>query len=698
MGMTELITNFLRQFFGELRRIIGEHKKAVAVIMSSLFVAFVAFSIVSYKVAESPWFCGSCHNMDPYILSWKESKHREVGCVNCHYKPGLLNHLKGKFTDGQLSLVYFITGKGPSAPHAEIPDESCLQCHSYDSISSRELDFKGVYFDHKHHLGPLRNGMRLRCTSCHSQIVQGEHLTVTEGVCFHCHFYKTAENDPQRQCKNCHSHVKEVLVVNGVRFKHGDYINRGLECVACHKFVVKGDGHVPPEKCVQCHNRRETLETKYTHRSLHENHVTLHKVECYVCHAPFEHRIVNEVVGNPESCDKCHPDKMHSPQQEMYLGRGGIGVEGNPFRMFQSHIDCSGCHARGTKEKLSAFSSGFDFKSIQEACVDCHGQGFDQMLQNWEKLLRSAENKTEGLIQKAESLVQALPTSVRQGEKYRKADALVGEARFNHSFVAMAKGIHNIEYALRLLNVADKKAVEAMNLVQATRLPPVPDLKLGCAEMCHSYIKSNKVKLVDAVFPHGTHVSDLGLDCLDCHTPRWNHGKTVMKNCNECHHADNPIACVNCHKEESDLYTGVGGEGIPKTPSFKIELDVTCKDCHADVKKGKKSDLAAVKKLCVECHDEKMKDKADEWMSSGEAMLKGLPEKLVTAQDLIEKANKRGINVDILEQKCDTAEKNVALLQKGNPVHNLKFAELLAKQANQLLDEVIKTLNSKLYG
>jgi hypothetical protein len=698
MRMSELIVSFLRQFSSELRRVIAGHKRAVVAIVASLFVAFSAFTVVGYKVAETPWFCGSCHNMQPYILSWKESKHRDVSCVTCHYKPGFFNHLKGKFTDGQLSLVYFITGKGPSSPHAEIPDESCIQCHDDKELSSRPLDFKGVYFDHKHHLGSLRNGMKLRCTSCHSQIVQGEHLTVTEGVCFHCHFYKTEDNDPQRQCQTCHAEIKDTLIVNGVKFKHGEYIARDLECIACHKYVIKGDGHVPPEKCVQCHNRKEILETKYTHRSLHENHVTMHKVECYVCHTSFEHRIVNEAVGNPESCDKCHPQKMHSPQQEMYLGKGGIGVEGNPFRMFQSHIDCSGCHARGVQERASAFSSGFDFKAIEAACVDCHGQGFDQMLQNWEKLLKSAEAKTEGLLRRAEAAVKAAPEAIKKSEKGRKAEGLVGEARYNHSFVGMAKGIHNVEYALRLLNVADKKAVEAMNLVQTTKLPPVAELKLGCAEMCHSYMDTKNVKLADAVFPHSTHIGDLGIDCLECHTPRWNHGKTVMKNCNQCHHSENKMACVNCHAAENAIYVGLGGDGLPQTPSFKLEADVGCKECHAEVEKGKKSDFAAVKVRCIECHDDSMGPKADEWKASAENLQKGIREKMVRAQDLLEKARKRGINVDLLERKFASAEKNLELMKKGNPVHNLKFGGMLSKQANDYLDEVIRTLDNKLYG
>ena len=65
-------------------------------------------------MSETPFFCGMCHNMKVYVDSWKSSSHRQVDCIECHYKPGLANHLKGKWQDGQLSLVYFVTGKSPT--------------------------------------------------------------------------------------------------------------------------------------------------------------------------------------------------------------------------------------------------------------------------------------------------------------------------------------------------------------------------------------------------------------------------------------------------------------------------------------------------------------------------------------------------------------------------------------------------------
>jgi tRNA(Arg) A34 adenosine deaminase TadA len=58
--------------------------------------------------------------MNAYMESWRTSSHKHVACTKCHYEPGFLNHMKGKWVDGQVSLAYFISGKTPERPHAEI--------------------------------------------------------------------------------------------------------------------------------------------------------------------------------------------------------------------------------------------------------------------------------------------------------------------------------------------------------------------------------------------------------------------------------------------------------------------------------------------------------------------------------------------------------------------------------------------------
>ena len=73
---------------------------------------------------------------------------------------GFINHLRGKWVDGQVSLAYFLSGKRPSTPHAQISDASCLQkgCHKIDDLKG-DMVYKNVAFSHRKHLGELRRGM-----------------------------------------------------------------------------------------------------------------------------------------------------------------------------------------------------------------------------------------------------------------------------------------------------------------------------------------------------------------------------------------------------------------------------------------------------------------------------------------------------------------------------------------------------------
>ena len=44
-----------------------------------------------------------------------------------------------------------------------------------------------IPFDHTPHLTESRKGIRLRCTSCHSQVMVGSHIAVTPSTCALCH-------------------------------------------------------------------------------------------------------------------------------------------------------------------------------------------------------------------------------------------------------------------------------------------------------------------------------------------------------------------------------------------------------------------------------------------------------------------------------------------------------------------------------
>ena len=57
----------------------------------------------------------------------------------------------------------------------------------------------------------LRRGKKLRCTSCHSQIVQGSHMSVTTSTCFLCHFKDQHFNQGLGTCTRCHQIPQEAV-------------------------------------------------------------------------------------------------------------------------------------------------------------------------------------------------------------------------------------------------------------------------------------------------------------------------------------------------------------------------------------------------------------------------------------------------------------------------------------------------------
>jgi len=179
------------------------------------------------EVSSTPAFCGSCHVMSPYYESWKTSNHAQIACVDCHIPPGVTAELEKKFE--ALSMVAsYVTGTYGTNPWAEVDDEACLECHERRLLGGLEM-FGDILFDHRPHLTELRQGKRLRCTSCHSQIVQGSHITVTSSTCILCHFKNQTPNVGMARCTLCHQTPQRIVDREGVQFDHGDVVRFGME-------------------------------------------------------------------------------------------------------------------------------------------------------------------------------------------------------------------------------------------------------------------------------------------------------------------------------------------------------------------------------------------------------------------------------------------------------------------------------------
>jgi len=271
-------------------------RAAMLVSMFLLFLLVVTGGAAWYTSRSE--FCKSCHIMEPYFKSWQESSHKDVPCIKCHFPPGFAEEVRGKML-GLVQLAKYVTQSAGPRPAAEIPDASCLRsgCHETRLLSGR-VDFHGIPFDHTPHLGELRRGKQLRCTSCHSQIVQGKHMAVTTSTCFLCHFKEGHFNEGLGACTRCHQIPdKKFDLGGGAVFTHDLAYERGVDCVNCHGDLIRGKGEVPHERCLVCHNREDDLKRIDDHVFMHQTHVTDHKIDCLECHLAIQHSLDRNKIG-----------------------------------------------------------------------------------------------------------------------------------------------------------------------------------------------------------------------------------------------------------------------------------------------------------------------------------------------------------------------------------------------------------------
>ncbi len=417
--------------------------------LSALMVGFLAIS-------SQPFFCKSCHSMKPYYDEWKTSSHRNVNCLECHSNPGLKNHFFVRNIDMVHEVVSMVTRIYPSRPHAEVGDASCLQngCHEKRLLRGK-VNFKGVTFDHTPHLTMERRDRKLRCTSCHAQMVMGRHIAVSGEVCFLCHFknrMQSAEAVTSAFCLKCHKVPDGKLSVRNstMTFSHREYVKGDVQCSFCHASVVRGDGRVPKIMCFQCHNKPDYLLKIGDLEFIHENHVTKRKVECYLCHTEIEHSIdtlehsppsmKNSYVCAQYNCAQCH-GMGHLASQLLYQGLGARGVDGKPSSMAMTHVACVACHIIRAQDTASLGTGSHFPKAGAAGCTMCHGSDGAGFLADWQNRIGKAMSAASAELSGAKA----------RRNKSPELDSAISEASFNINFVKEAKGVHNVDYALKIL-------------------------------------------------------------------------------------------------------------------------------------------------------------------------------------------------------------------------------------------------------
>ncbi|NQT37482.1 MAG: NapC/NirT family cytochrome c [Planctomycetes bacterium] len=396
---------------------------------------------VSAMYTSRPEFCRSCHNMEPYYESWQNSSHKDVSCVKCHFPPGAGEKLRGKML-GLVQLAKYVTSSEGPRPAAEVPDASCLRsgCHESRLLAGR-VEFQGVAFDHRPHLGEMRRGKKLRCTSCHSQIVQGSHMTVTTSTCFLCHFKDGHLNEGLGACTRCHQIPEEEFDLGGgITFDHDLAYERGVDCANCHADLIRGRGEVPRERCGVCHNRTDDLERIDDHEFLHRKHVTDHKVDCLECHLEIHHSLDEHRIRHAASdCNSCHPEH-HQEQVNMLMGVGGKSIPERTNGMTDARISCPSCHQ---VKEISATGTVL-WKASTKMCANCHDGSAMDMITSQHEGLKAALSDIESCIGRVR---QAVESADLGAERAATLTAELDQFNDDLAFLRAGNGIHNIHYA-----------------------------------------------------------------------------------------------------------------------------------------------------------------------------------------------------------------------------------------------------------
>ena len=556
----------------------------------------IVASLFAMHMSSTPDFCGSCHIMRPYYESWKESKHDGIACVECHIPPGITAEFRKKYEAVSMVARYF-TGTYGTNPWAEVEDASCLRCHERRLLDGKEL-FHEVVFNHTPHLTETRRGLRLRCTSCHSQIVQGSHIAVTATTCALCHFKDQPVNTGIGRCVTCHEIPEHVVSAAGTEFDHRQVRRLDLACQLCHEGVVRGDGDVPRERCLTCHNQQERLEQFEQTDFLHRMHVTDHKVDCVNCHLEIQHGRPPEtaVAESASDCSTCH-GSGHNPQQDLYSGIGGRGVPRMPSPMFAAGVKCEGCHnaSVATFPASAEMMGSHSLKANVVSCMSCHGPSYKGIYEAWQ---RGVATRVGGLRSQMNATAAAVGVSAGQAWD---------DAQHNFRLVERGRGVHNVNYAFALLEEAHEQMNEARREDGLTALarpwPTVAEGAQACLT-CHQGSETRSGSFGGRRFDHAPHVTSAKLDCVECHRPHAERapGEVVRfgpDGCLPCHHRNVEVAppdCMTCHRDVSQrTVTSFRGEF---SHDAHLEMGMECSTCH-DTSRG---DPRPSRAACMECH------------------------------------------------------------------------------------------------
>ena len=465
---------------------------------------------------RTQFFCGYCHVLTyPKVikkafLSWQAGKHKDIGCVECHYPPERLaipvpEHKKipkdEKELSGKTAMEYMKTelevlsrlitvmnmDESVVRTRPRVDDRNCtsVKCHpatgkgkegeywtkKYEFATyEREDKSKGVVpFVHKGHFDKKKwvEGQELHCTSCHQRESEEKHFEVNKDKCFLCHFKNLALNEERAKCEICHEVPTKPLQKQkkeGAKSDEKPVTHKSLEeakvsCENCHMHLVKGLGFVKKGRCLNCHDNGDYIaKNLFNKKLMHEKHVAAQNAHCFNCHEPITHKASDFIDVARSECLTCHPDH-HKYQRLLLEGKEYKNVPETPGLMYSVKTNCFGCHKENKVVKGEEVVHGSG-----KACAACHTEKHKAMAKEWKDKADEELNSAKEIEKEAMDAIKNTEGKAAK-EKITKARKLLTEGQGYLNLVEYGGGVHNKKYSVMLLDEAMNNFEDAIDLL-----------------------------------------------------------------------------------------------------------------------------------------------------------------------------------------------------------------------------------------
>ncbi len=176
----------------------GFVSRRVRIIVSGLMVAGLLGGVAPVFVASQieatnrPEFCGSCHEMQVFHETWKDSVHGSAAggvvsasCTDCHLPPadnGMVKYLATKGMSGARDILSHVRGSETdwvanlSSRNEFVYEDGCRKCHV--ELVAPEMPLKAF----RAHRAVESGETSATCADCHSGVGHGDLKQKLQGI------------------------------------------------------------------------------------------------------------------------------------------------------------------------------------------------------------------------------------------------------------------------------------------------------------------------------------------------------------------------------------------------------------------------------------------------------------------------------------------------------------------------------------